>query len=168
MCTVSRCKSCLCHRRGNQRNTRRNREEEHPTVSEVLLSCGGSGVGKNLPSPAHSSFCCDEPQQRPAPLMKAAAPESPKFDLAASNFPPLPGSAVSVQGETTTEMRLSDVVRGMKATSKVRNPTRFGDLCSTREQVHVLNWRLGPFAACQQRGEQGRTRKSLRRPCWET
>lgn len=73
-------------RRGNQRNTRRNREEEHPT--------------------------------RPAPLMKAAAPESPKFDLAASNFPPLPGSAVSVQGETTTEMRLSDVVRGMKATSK--------------------------------------------------
>lgn len=58
--------------------------------------------------------------------MKAAAPESPKFDLAASNFPPLPGSVISVQGETTTEIRLSDVVRGMKTTTKVRNPARFG------------------------------------------
>lgn len=52
-------------------------------------------------------------------MMKAKEPPSPKFDLAASNFPPLPGSVVSIQGETTPEMRLSDVVRGLKVTNKV-------------------------------------------------
>lgn len=51
--------------------------------------------------------------------MKAKEPPAPKFDLAASNFPPLPGSVVSVKGETTTEMRLSDIVRGIKVTNKV-------------------------------------------------
>lgn len=51
--------------------------------------------------------------------MKAKEPPAPKFDLAASSFPPLPGSVVSVKGETTTEMRLSDIVRGIKVTSKV-------------------------------------------------
>ncbi|XP_049590402.1 la-related protein 4 isoform X1 [Syngnathus scovelli] len=45
-------------------------------------------------------------------------PPAPKFDLAASNFPPLPGSAVSLTEEKTPEMRLSDVVRGLKVTSK--------------------------------------------------
>lgn len=48
------------------------------------------------------------------------SPPPPKFDLAASNFPPLPGSVVSPRGETTPEMRLSDVVRGLKVPNKVR------------------------------------------------
>lgn len=51
--------------------------------------------------------------------MKAKEPPAPKFDLATSNFPPLPGSVVSVKGETPTEMRLSDIVRGLKVTNKV-------------------------------------------------
>ena len=51
--------------------------------------------------------------------MEAKVPPPPKFDLAASNFPPLPGSGVSLRGETTPEMRLSDVVRGLKVTNKV-------------------------------------------------
>lgn len=62
--------------------------------------------------------------------MKATEPEPPKFDLAASNFPPLPGSVVSVPGETTTEMRLSDVVRGIKATNKVEIPPTFASCTS--------------------------------------
>lgn len=57
--------------------------------------------------------------------MEAKIPPPPKFDLAASNFPPLPGSVVSTQGETTPEMRLSDVVRGLKVTNKVN--ILFGD-----------------------------------------
>lgn len=52
-------------------------------------------------------------------MMEAKVPPTPKFDLAASNFPPLPGSVVSIRGETTPEMRLSDVVRGLKVTNKV-------------------------------------------------
>ncbi|XP_028262151.1 la-related protein 4 [Parambassis ranga] len=59
----------------------------------------------------------EEHTMRSGPLKDTkAAP--PKFDLAATNFPPLPGSVVSMKEETTTEMRLSDVVRGLKVTSK--------------------------------------------------
>ncbi|XP_026203835.1 la-related protein 4 isoform X1 [Anabas testudineus] len=61
----------------------------------------------------------DEHTTRPVPLMEAKEPPAPKFDLAASNFPPLPGCVVSVQEETMPETRLSDVVRGLKVTSKV-------------------------------------------------
>ncbi|KAM8916629.1 la-related protein 4 isoform 2-T2 [Spinachia spinachia] len=54
----------------------------------------------------------DENTTRPVPLMEVPPP--PKFDLAASNFPPLPGSVVSMLGESVPELRLSDVVRGLK------------------------------------------------------
>lgn len=58
---------------------------------------------------------------RPVPLMEAKVAPPPKFDLAASNFPPLPGSVVSMLGEPMPEMRLSDVVRGLKVTNKPVN-----------------------------------------------
>lgn len=60
----------------------------------------------------------DEHNTRPVPVMEVKVPPPPKFDLAASNFPPLPGCVVSIRGETTPEMRLSDVVRGLKVTNK--------------------------------------------------
>ncbi|KAM7006426.1 la-related protein 4 [Tautogolabrus adspersus] len=60
----------------------------------------------------------DEHGVKPVPLMEAKVPPPPKFDLEASNFPPLPGSVVGVREETTPEMRLSDVVRGLKVTNK--------------------------------------------------
>lgn len=50
--------------------------------------------------------------QRPVPLAEMKAPQ-PKFDLAATNFPPLPGCSVSPQGEPVLENRMSDVVRGL-------------------------------------------------------
>ncbi|XP_059185799.1 la-related protein 4 isoform X2 [Centropristis striata] len=65
----------------------------------------------------------DENTTRPVPLMEAKIPP-PKFDLAASNFPPLPGSVVSMRGETLPEMRLSDVVRGLKPVTQKVNETR--------------------------------------------
>lgn len=62
----------------------------------------------------------DDQTMKPVPLMEVkAAP--PNFDLAASSFPPLPGSLAPVQGETVTEVRLSDVVRGVKLPSKQGN-----------------------------------------------
>ncbi|KAL6111554.1 larp4 [Pungitius sinensis] len=61
----------------------------------------------------------DENTTRPVPLMEVPPP--PKFDLAASNFPPLPGSVATMLGETMPEMRLSDVVRGLKVTNKPVN-----------------------------------------------
>lgn len=39
--------------------------------------------------------------------------QTPKFDLLASNFPPLPGSVVSAPGEPVLESRMADVVKGI-------------------------------------------------------
>lgn len=50
--------------------------------------------------------------QRPVPLTEIKV-SPPKFDLAATNFPPLPGCVVSTQGEPVLETRMSDVVRGL-------------------------------------------------------
>ncbi|XP_063742080.1 la ribonucleoprotein 4Aa isoform X2 [Eleginops maclovinus] len=49
---------------------------------------------------------------RPVPLTEIKVSQ-PKFDLAATNFPPLPGCVVSTQGEPVLENRMSDVVRGL-------------------------------------------------------
>uniref|UniRef100_A0A096LZP2 La ribonucleoprotein 4Aa n=1 Tax=Poecilia formosa TaxID=48698 RepID=A0A096LZP2_POEFO len=58
--------------------------------------------------------------QRPVPLAEVKV-SPPKFDLAATNFPPLPGCVVSTQGEPVLENRMSDVVRGLyKPTSSSR------------------------------------------------
>lgn len=78
-------------------------------------------------------------------MIKPAEPESPKFDLAASNFPPLPGAVVSVQGEPAMEMRLSDVVRGMKATNKVEILPTLLTCTPPASQVHVLIEDCGPL-----------------------
>ncbi|XP_053173520.1 la-related protein 4 isoform X2 [Scomber japonicus] len=54
----------------------------------------------------------DDRTTRPVPLAEVKV-SPPKFDLAATNFPPLPGCVVSTQGEPVLENRMSDVVRGL-------------------------------------------------------
>ncbi|XP_073519309.1 la-related protein 4 isoform X3 [Phyllobates terribilis] len=54
----------------------------------------------------------DERPSRPLTAMEEMAP-APKFDLLASNFPPLPGSVVSTPGEPVLESRMADVVKGL-------------------------------------------------------
>ncbi|XP_029911399.1 la ribonucleoprotein 4Aa isoform X2 [Myripristis murdjan] len=54
----------------------------------------------------------DDRITRPVPLAEVKV-SPPKFDLAATNFPPLPGCVVSTQGEPVLENRMSDVVRGL-------------------------------------------------------
>ncbi|XP_026877172.2 la-related protein 4 isoform X1 [Electrophorus electricus] len=54
----------------------------------------------------------DERTMRTNPFAEVKVPP-PKFDLAASNFPPLPGCSASLQGEPVLENRMSDVVRGL-------------------------------------------------------
>ncbi|KAJ8017098.1 hypothetical protein DPEC_G00014240 [Dallia pectoralis] len=54
----------------------------------------------------------DERVAKLMPLAEVKAP-APKFDLAATNFPPLPGCVVSTLGEPVLENRMSDVVRGL-------------------------------------------------------
>ncbi|XP_040890018.1 la-related protein 4 isoform X2 [Toxotes jaculatrix] len=88
----------------------------HANISNGDLS--GSGRGRRGSHRGMRRKREDEHTTHPVPLMEAKVPPQPKFDLATSNFPPLPGSVVSIQGETTPEMRLSDVVRGLKVTNK--------------------------------------------------
>ncbi|XP_038608880.1 la-related protein 4 [Tachyglossus aculeatus] len=54
----------------------------------------------------------DDRMARPLPSAETKTP-TPKFDLLASNFPPLPGSSARTQGEPVLESRMSDVVRGV-------------------------------------------------------
>uniref|UniRef100_A0A4W5P8Q9 Uncharacterized protein n=1 Tax=Hucho hucho TaxID=62062 RepID=A0A4W5P8Q9_9TELE len=65
----------------------------------------------------------DERITRPISLSEVkVAP--PKFDLATTSFPPLPGCVASTQGEPLLENRMSDVVRGLN-----RDKVNTGSLC---------------------------------------
>ncbi|XP_008318240.2 la-related protein 4 isoform X2 [Cynoglossus semilaevis] len=81
-----------------------------------------SGIGRGRRGNYRGIRRKDDHHVRPVPLMEAKVtpPPPPDFELEASNFPPLPGSVVSdgSRGETIPEMRLSDVVRGLKVTNK--------------------------------------------------
>ncbi|XP_066564728.1 la-related protein 4 isoform X2 [Amia ocellicauda] len=64
----------------------------------------------------------DERSMRPPPLTEIKV-QPPNFELVPSNFPPLPGSQVSAQGEPTQEPRLADVVRGLGRERACAPPT---------------------------------------------
>ncbi|KAM6215768.1 la-related protein 4 [Rhynchocyon petersi] len=55
----------------------------------------------------------DDRISRPLPSTAEAKAPTPKFDLLASNFPPLPGSSSRTPGELSLESRMSDVVKGV-------------------------------------------------------
>ncbi|XP_004086194.2 la-related protein 4 isoform X1 [Oryzias latipes] len=82
----------------------------------------------------------DEHVKRLVPVLEE---KSPKFDFEASSFPPLPGSVVTVQEQSVAEVRLSDVVRGTKVTTKavshdvavIQNPKRSEKAASIQTAV---------------------------------
>uniref|UniRef100_A0A3B3CJE9 La ribonucleoprotein 4Aa n=1 Tax=Oryzias melastigma TaxID=30732 RepID=A0A3B3CJE9_ORYME len=88
----------------------------HPVASSSSLDPsddnGGAGRGRRSTTyrgPRRRRE--DERITKPIPLAEVKV-SPPKFDLAATNFPPLPGCVVSTQGEPVLENRMSDVVRG--------------------------------------------------------
>ncbi|KAL2104101.1 hypothetical protein ACEWY4_000969 [Coilia grayii] len=84
----------------------------HLTASEPSDDTGMANRGRRSTYRGNRRRREDERTTRPAPLPEVKVPQ-PKFDLAASNFPPLPGCVVSTQGEPVLENRMSDVVRGL-------------------------------------------------------
>uniref|UniRef100_A0A8C5H3J0 La-related protein 4-like n=1 Tax=Gouania willdenowi TaxID=441366 RepID=A0A8C5H3J0_GOUWI len=91
-------------RRGTTyRGTRRRREDDR-----IMVNCPFV-LSRFYASP---DLCLSSHFQRPIPLAEIKV-SPPKFDLAASNFPPLPGCVISTQGEPVLENRMSDVVRGL-------------------------------------------------------
>ncbi|KAG7258089.1 hypothetical protein CRUP_022630 [Coryphaenoides rupestris] len=72
------------------------------------------------------------------PLIEVKVP-APKFDLASSSFPPLPGCVVtSAQEECVPETRLSDVVRGLRVTDKAENKEKRESWPSKVPEVAVV------------------------------
>ncbi|XP_063503000.1 la-related protein 4 isoform X5 [Pongo pygmaeus] len=55
----------------------------------------------------------DDRISKPHPSTADSKAPTPKFDLLASNFPPLPGSSSRMPGELVLENRMSDVVKGV-------------------------------------------------------
>ncbi|XP_068197362.1 la ribonucleoprotein 4Aa isoform X2 [Antennarius striatus] len=97
----------------------------------------------------------DERIVRPVPLTEIKV-SPPKFDLAATNFPPLPGCVVSTQGEPVLENRMSDVVRGLcRDKTEQTNKDTSGSPSSsqapvTEEAVATLNPTLVPVKSTTQ------------------
>ncbi|XP_036446871.1 LOW QUALITY PROTEIN: la-related protein 4 [Colossoma macropomum] len=84
----------------------------HLASTDVTEDSTGAGRGRRTTYRGGRRRREDERTTRPVPLAEVKVPQ-PKFDLAASNFPPLPGCSVSPQGEPMLENRMSDVVRGL-------------------------------------------------------
>ncbi|KAL6483057.1 hypothetical protein MHYP_G00079290 [Metynnis hypsauchen] len=84
----------------------------HLSSTDVTEDSTGAGRGRRTTYRGTRRRREDERTTRPVPLAEVKVPQ-PKFDLAASNFPPLPGCSVSPQGEPVLENRMSDVVRGL-------------------------------------------------------
>ncbi|NP_001121273.1 uncharacterized protein LOC100158356 [Xenopus laevis] len=63
----------------------------------------------------------DDRFSRPLNSVEEVA-QTPKFDLLASNFPPLPGSLVSSPGEPVLESRMADVVKGICKEKEHKEP----------------------------------------------
>ncbi|KAL7859745.1 hypothetical protein SRHO_G00148920 [Serrasalmus rhombeus] len=84
----------------------------HLASTDVTEDSTGAGRGRRTTYRGTRRRREDERTTRPVPLAEVKVPQ-PKFDLAASNFPPLPGCSASPQGEPVLENRMSDVVRGL-------------------------------------------------------
>ncbi|XP_074835641.1 la-related protein 4 isoform X2 [Carettochelys insculpta] len=79
----------------------------------------------------------DDRLSRPQPSVETKT-QTPKFDLLASNFPPLPGSTVKIQGEAVLESRLSDVVKGTGKEKESKDLAVSCPASAPEEQAHNL------------------------------
>ncbi|XP_041097488.1 la-related protein 4 isoform X2 [Polyodon spathula] len=93
-------------------------KEPHTPLSEQNGDSSLAGRGRRSTYRGGRRRREDERAMRP-PALSEIKVQPPKFDLAATNFPPLPGSVVSTQGEPVLENRLSDVVRGISRDKEV-------------------------------------------------
>ncbi|XP_042304207.1 la-related protein 4 isoform X2 [Sceloporus undulatus] len=74
----------------------------------------------------------DDRFSRPQPSVETKT-LTPKFDLLASNFPPLPGSMIKTQGDPALESRMSDIVKGISKEKENKELT-VNCLTSTQEE----------------------------------
>ncbi|CAJ1051100.1 la-related protein 4 isoform X1 [Xyrichtys novacula] len=120
-------------------------QDSPPLASNPTGYLNGAGRGRKGSQRSMRRKREDEHSTKLIPLMEAKVPPPPKFDLAASNFPPLPGSVVGIREEVTPEMRLSDVVRGLKVANK---PTGQETRHTNKVEDNVKKTDVTPVAKC--------------------
>uniref|UniRef100_A0A8D2J0E2 La ribonucleoprotein 4 n=1 Tax=Varanus komodoensis TaxID=61221 RepID=A0A8D2J0E2_VARKO len=74
----------------------------------------------------------DDRLSRPQPSVETKA-LTPKFDLLASNFPPLPGTMLKIPEDPVLESRMSDIVKGVNKEKENKELT-VSSLASTQEE----------------------------------
>ncbi|KAL0602983.1 La-related protein 4 [Plecturocebus cupreus] len=89
------------------------------------------------------------------PEAESKAP-TPKFDLLASNFPPLPGSSSRMPGELVLENRMSDVVKGV---CKEKQKDLIEDSSVQKDGLNQRNIPVSPPSTTKP------SRKSTASPC---
>ncbi|XP_038234675.1 la-related protein 4 isoform X1 [Dermochelys coriacea] len=77
----------------------------------------------------------DDRLSRPQPSAETKT-QTPKFDLLASNFPPLPGSTAKIQGEPVLESRMSDIVKGTGKEKESKDLAVSCPASAQEEQAH--------------------------------
>ncbi|NWT05650.1 LARP4 protein, partial [Mionectes macconnelli] len=86
-------------------------QKDSPTAQ--LEQNGDYGVGRGRRNVFRGRRRRDDDRvSRPQPSAETKT-QTPKFDLLASNFPPLPGSTAKIPGEPVLESRMSDIVKGV-------------------------------------------------------
>uniref|UniRef100_A0A8B9P202 La ribonucleoprotein 4 n=1 Tax=Apteryx owenii TaxID=8824 RepID=A0A8B9P202_APTOW len=80
----------------------------------------------------------DDRISRPQPSAETKT-QTPKFDLLASNFPPLPGSTAKTPGEPVLESRMSDIVKGI---CKEKESKDLLSSCPASAQEEQITWDL--------------------------
>uniref|UniRef100_A0A8C3M5R0 La ribonucleoprotein 4 n=1 Tax=Chrysolophus pictus TaxID=9089 RepID=A0A8C3M5R0_CHRPC len=79
----------------------------------------------------------DDRISRPQPSAETKT-QTPKFDLLASNFPPLPGSTAKIPGEPVLESRMSDVVKGIGKEKESKDLLPSCPASAQEEQTHSI------------------------------
>ncbi|XP_028681687.1 la-related protein 4 isoform X2 [Erpetoichthys calabaricus] len=103
-------------------------------ISEQNGESSGAGRGRRSTYRGGRRRREDERSTRPQPLTESKVP-APKFDLATSNFPPLPGSVISRLGEPVLETRMSDVVRGINKEKETPKETPAVSSTTVSEEI---------------------------------
>uniref|UniRef100_A0A8C2UB42 La ribonucleoprotein 4 n=1 Tax=Coturnix japonica TaxID=93934 RepID=A0A8C2UB42_COTJA len=111
-------------------------QKDSPTMQMEQNGDYGIGRGRNIFRGRRRRE--DDRISRPQPSTEIKT-QTPKFDLLASNFPPLPGSTAKIPGELMLESRMSDVVKGIgKEKVSAQVAVKAVPLCCTENMAVAL------------------------------
>ncbi|XP_029450848.1 la-related protein 4 isoform X2 [Rhinatrema bivittatum] len=108
---------------------------KEPLVAQMDQNSDSGGIGRGRNVFRGRRRREDDRISRPQLSAETKTP-TPKFDLLASNFPPLPGSQASTPGEPVLENRMSDIVKGIGKEKENREMPAGCSAPAQEEQLH--------------------------------